>query len=218
MLDDLINEFCTYLLIDKNYSKNTIDAYRNDLEMFNKFVNKTINNIDDSDIKNYLKYLKDNKHNERSIARNTSSLRSFYKFLIINKHVKTNPMENITSIKLSKKLPDILTIDEINKILDIKITDNYSVRNKAMLELIYAAGLRVSELINLKTYDIDIEENIVRTMGKGNKERIIPIGEYATNALNSYLSIRYTFLKKEINDYLFLNNHGKKMTRQGSTR
>ena len=215
MLDDLINEFCTYLLIDKNYSKNTIDAYRNDLEMFNKFVNKTINNIDDSDIKNYLKYLKDNKHNERSIARNTSSLRSFYKFLIINKHVKTNPMENITSIKLSKKLPDILTIDEINKILDIKITDNYSVRNKAMLELIYAAGLRVSELINLKTYDIDTLENIVRTMGKGNKERIIPIGEYATNALNSYLSIRYTFLKKEINDYLFLNNHGIKMTRQG---
>ncbi len=215
MLDDLINEFCTYLLIDKNYSKNTIDAYRNDLEMFNKFVNKAINNIDDSDIKNYLKYLKDNKHNERSIARNTSSLRSFYKFLIINKHVKTNPMENITSIKLSKKLPDILTIDEINKILDIKITDNYSVRNKAMLELIYAAGLRVSELINLKTYDIDTLENIVRTMGKGNKERIIPIGEYATNALNSYLSIRYTFLKKEINDYLFLNNHGKKMTRQG---
>ena len=215
MLDDLINEFCTYLLIDKNYSKNTIDAYRNDLEMFNKFVNKSINSIDDNDIKSYLKYLKDNKHNERSIARNTSSLRSFYKFLIINKHVKTNPMENITSIKLSKKLPDILTIDEINKILDIKITDNYSVRNKAMLELIYAAGLRVSELINLKTYDIDTLENIVRTMGKGNKERIIPIGEYATNALNSYLSIRYTFLKKEINDYLFLNNHGKKMTRQG---
>ena len=215
MLDDLINEFCTYLLIDKNYSKNTIDAYRNDLEMFNKFVNKSINSIDDNEIKSYLKYLKDNKHNERSIARNTSSLRSFYKFLIINKHVKTNPMENITSIKLSKKLPDILTIDEINKILDIKITDNYSVRNKAMLELIYAAGLRVSELINLKTYDIDTLENIVRTMGKGNKERIIPIGEYATNALNSYLSIRYTFLKKEINDYLFLNNHGKKMTRQG---
>ena len=215
MLNDLINEFCTYLLIDKNYSKNTIDAYRNDLEMFNKFANKNISNIDDSDIKNYLKYLKDNKHNERSIARNTSSLRSFYKFLIINKHVKTNPMENITSIKLSKKLPDVLTIAEINKILDIKITDNYSIRNKAMLELIYAAGLRVSELINLKTYDIDTLENIVRTMGKGNKERIIPIGEYATNALNSYLSIRYTFLKKEINDYLFLNNHGKKMTRQG---
>ena len=215
MLDDLINEFCTYLLIDKNYSKNTIDSYRNDLVMFDKYINKNINSISDSDIKKYLKYLKDNKHNERSIARNTSTLRSFYKFLIISKYVKTNPMDNITSIKLSKKLPDILTIDEINRILDIKITDNYSIRNKAMLELIYATGLRVSELVNLKTYDVDTTDNIVRTMGKGSKERIIPIGEYATDALNSYLSIRDTFLKKEINDYLFLNNHGKKMTRQG---
>jgi len=215
MLDDLINEFCTYLLIDKNYSKNTIDSYRNDLIMFDKFVNKNINSINDNDIKDYLKYLKDNKHNERSIARNTSTLRSFYKFLIISKYVKNNPMDNITSIKLSKKLPDVLTIDEINRILDIKITDNYSIRNKAMLELIYASGLRVSELVNLKTYDVDTTDNIVRTMGKGSKERIIPIGEYATNALNSYLSIRDTFIKREINDYLFLNNHGKKMTRQG---
>ena len=215
MLDDLINEFCTYLLIDKNYSKNTIDSYRNDLVMFDKFVNKNINGINDNDIKDYLKYLKDNKHNERSIARNTSTLRSFYKFLVISKYVKTNLMDNITSIKLSKKLPDVLTIDEINRILDIKITDNYSIRNKAMLELIYATGLRVSELVNLKTYDVDIIDNIVRTMGKGSKERIIPIGEYATNALNSYLSSRDTFLKKEVNDFLFLNNHGKKMTRQG---
>lgn len=215
MLDDLINEFCTYLLIDKNYSKNTIDSYRNDLVMFDKYINKSINSIIDSDIKKYLKYLKDNKHNERSIARNTSTLRSFYKFLVISKYVKTNPMDNITSIKLSKKLPDVLTIDEINRILDIKITDNYSIRNKAMLELIYATGLRVSELVNLKTYDVDIIDNIVRTMGKGSKERIIPIGEYATDALNSYLSIRDTFLKREVNDYLFLNNHGKKITRQG---
>ena len=112
MLDDLINEFCTYLLIDKNYSKNTIDSYRNDLAMFDKYINKNINSISDSDIKDYLKYMKDNKHNERSIARNTSTLRSFYKFLVISKYVKTNPMDNITSIKLSKKLPDILTIDE----------------------------------------------------------------------------------------------------------
>ena len=84
-----------------------------------------------------------------------------------------------------------------------------------MLELLYASGLRVSELVNLKTYDIDLEDDIVRTIGKGSKERIIPIGDYAKNALSSYLDLRYTFLKKEANDYLFLNNHGKKMTRQG---
>lgn len=215
MLEELINLFCTYLLIDKNYSQNTIDSYRRDITMFDKFAKKNIKNIDSNIIKDYLKYLKENNHNERSIARNISSLRSFYKFLIINNYVDINPMESITTLKMAKKLPNVLSIEEVNKILDIKITDNYSIRNKAMLELMYASGLRVSELINLKTYDIDINEDIVRTIGKGSKERIIPIGDYAKEAIIDYLNIRYTFLKKEINDYLFLNNHGKKMTRQG---
>ena len=215
MLDEYINLFCTYLLIDKNYSQNTIDSYKRDMVMFDKFANKKINSINTESIKDYLKYLKDNNHNERSIVRNISTLRSFYKFLIINNYINENPMENISTFKIAKKLPDVLSIKDVNKILDIKITDNYSIRNKAMLELMYASGLRVSELVNLKTYDIDINEDIVRTIGKGSKERIIPIGDYAKEAVSNYLSIRHTFLKKEINDYLFLNNHGKKMTRQG---
>ena len=215
MLDEYINLFCTYLLIDKNYSQNTIDSYKRDMVMFDKFANKKINSINTESIKDYLKYLKDNNHNERSIVRNISTLRSFYKFLIINNYINENPMENISTFKIAKKLPDVLSIEDVNKILDIKITDNYSIRNKAMLELMYASGLRVSELVNLKTYDIDINEDIVRTIGKGSKERIIPIGDYAKEAVSNYLSIRHTFLKKEINDYLFLNNHGKKMTRQG---
>ena len=215
MLDEYINLFCTYLLIDKNYSQNTIDSYKRDMVMFDKFANKKINSINTESIKDYLKYLKDNNHNERSIVRNISTLRSFYKFLIINNYINENPMENISTFKIAKKLPDVLSIEDVNKILDIKITDNYSIRNKAMLELMYASGLRVSELVNLKTYDIDINEDIVKTIGKGSKERIIPIGDYAKEAVSNYLSIRHTFLKKEINDYLFLNNHGKKMTRQG---
>ena len=215
MLDEYINLFCTYLLIDKNYSQNTIDSYKRDMVMFDKFANKKINSINNESIKDYLKYLKDNNHNERSIVRNISTLRSFYKFLIINNYINENPMENISTFKIAKKLPDVLSIEDVNKILDIKITDNYSIRNKAMLELMYASGLRVSELVNLKTYDIDINEDIVRTIGKGSKERIIPIGDYAKEAVSNYLSRRHTFLKKEINDYLFLNNHGKKMTRQG---
>ena len=214
-LDEYINLFCTYLLIDKNYSSNTINSYRTDLENFYKFIKKDIADIDVNDIKSYLKYLKDSNHSERSIARNVSSLKSFYKFLIINSHINKNPMENILTLKLSKKLPNVLSVEEVEKMLDIKPVDNYSIRNKAMLELMYASGLRVSELINLKTYDIDTIDNIVRTMGKGRKERIIPIGEYANEALINYLKIRYTFLKKEVNDYLFLNNHGKQMTRQG---
>lgn len=214
-LDEYINLFCTYLLIDKNYSSNTINSYRTDLENFYKFIKKDIADIDVNDIKSYLKYLKDSNHSERSIARNVSSLKSFYKFLIINSHINKNPMENILTLKLSKKLPNVLSVEEVEKMLDIKPVDNYSIRNKAMLELMYASGLRVSELINLKTYDIDTIDNIVRTMGKGSKERIIPIGEYANEALINYSKIRYTFLKKEVNDYLFLNNHGKQMTRQG---
>lgn len=214
-LDKYIYEFTNYLLIDKNYSKNTIEAYRRDLLLFSNYTDKHLNEINKEDVKNYLKHLKDSKYNERSIARNLSSLKSFYKFLLINNIVNLTPLSGIVSFKLSKKLPNILTIDEVNKILDIKLDDNYSYRNKAMLELLYATGLRVSELVNLKIYDVDLEDDIVRTMGKGSKERIIPIGDYAKNALSSYLSIRYTFFKKEVSDYLFLNNHGKKMTRQG---
>ena len=135
--------------------------------------------------------------------------------MIINSYIKNNPIETISSLKLSKKLPNILTVDEVDRLLDIKITDNFSIRNKAMLELMYATGLRVSELINLKTYDIDMSEDIVRTMGKGSKERIIPIGYCAEEAIERYLSVRHTLLKKDINDYLFLNNHGKQLTRQG---
>lgn len=215
MIDELINSFCTYLLIDKNYSKNTIESYKNDLVLFNNYMKKNINSIDQNNIKEYLKYLKENNHSERSIARNLSSLRSFYKFLIINQYTDKNPMENITTLKISKKLPSILSMEEVNKILDIQITDDYSIRNKAMLELMYASGLRVSELVNLKIYDIDMTDDIVRTIGKGSKERIIPIGDYAKNAIMNYLDIRDNFFKREINDYLFLNNHGKKMTRQG---
>lgn len=212
---EYINLFCTYLLVDKNYSENTINSYKRDLEQFYNFVKESIDTITYNEIKNYLKYMNDTGHNERSISRSISALKSFYKFLIINNYAKINPLENITTLKLSKKLPNVLSISDVDTLLNIKISDNYSIRNKAMLELMYSSGLRVSELINLKTYDIDTLDNIVRTMGKGSKERIIPIGEIANDALINYLNIRYTFLKKDVNDYLFLNNHGKQMTRQG---
>lgn len=212
---DYIDKFATYLLIDKNYSKNTIESYKRDLSLVEKFLNKDPDSITSEDIRMYLKYLKNSNHDERSIARNISSLKTFYKFLIINNYVKNSPLEGIKTLKLAKKLPDILTVDEIDNLLDIKIEDNYSARNKAMLELMYATGLRVSELVNLKTFDIDLTEDVIRVIGKGSKERIIPIGNVARRYLINYLNIRSTFLKKEATDYLFLNNHGKNMTRQG---
>ena len=209
-----IDDFCNYLLIDKHYSSNTIESYKRDLAKFYEYIKKDFKNIDKNDVKDYLKYI--NNMNERSVARNISTLKSFHKFLIINKYIKDNPMDSISSPKLGKKLPNTLSEEDINKLLNIKLKDNFSYRNKAMLELMYATGLRVSELINLKVYDVNLDEALVKTMGKGSKERIIPVGDYALSALRVYIEeYRSSLFKKEINDYLFLNNHGKKMTRQG---
>ena len=211
-----IDEFCNYLLIDKHYSNNTIESYKRDLTKFYVYIDKDLKKVSKDDIKDYLKHLYDDKMNERSIARNISTLKTFYKFLNISKIINNNPVDSISSPKLGKKLPNTLSEEDINKLLDIKLIDNYSYRNKAMLELMYATGLRVSELVNLKVYDVNLEEAIVKTMGKGSKERIIPIGDYALSALKIYINdYRSSLFKREVNDYLFLNNHGMKMTRQG---
>ena len=211
-----IDEFCNYLLIDKHYSNNTIESYKRDLTKFYVYIDKDLKKVNKDDIKNYLKHLYDDKINERSIARNISTLKTFYKFLNITKIINNNPVDSISSPKLGKKLPNTLSEEDINKLLDIKLIDNYSYRNKAMLELMYATGLRVSELVNLKVYDVNLDEALVKTMGKGSKERIIPVGDYAINALKIYINeYRSSLFKKEVNDYLFLNNHGKKITRQG---
>ena len=216
-LYELIEEFLRYLLIDKGYSTNTIESYRRDLTKFlNYNKNKNINDISNKDLKEYVKYLNKENLNEKSISRNISSLKSFYKFLVIDKKINTNPSESIYIPKTKKSLPNILTEDEIINLLDINLNDNYSYRNKAMLELLYATGLRVSELVNLKLQNIDLNDNIVRTFGKGSKERVIPLGEYASEYLYKYISeYRGSLIKQYNNEYLFLNNHGNKMTRQG---
>lgn len=216
-LSDLITEFLRYLLIDKGYSENTIESYKRDLDKFLEYnKNTSIDNISNEDLKKYIKYLNDNGLNEKSIARNISSLKSFYKFLVISKYVSSNTSDSLYLPKIKKSLPSTLTEEEVISLLDIELTDNFSYRNKAMLELLYATGLRVSELINLKLQDVDFSQDIIRTFGKGSKERIIPIGDYAKEYLEKYIyEYRSSMLKKENNEYIFLNNHGKQMTRQG---
>ncbi len=217
MIDTFIDEFTEYLIIDKKYSENTIKAYNNDLKKFkNFFKSKNINQIDEKDIREYLKYLNKENNDTRTISHNISTLRSFYKFLLIEKKVLKNPMEYIELPKAKKTLPKTLSIEEIDKLLDINLTDAFSFRNKAMLELMYSSGLRVSELINVKIHDIDTSNCIIRIMGKGSKERIVPLGDYAIRYIELYLKEhREKLIKRELNDYLFLNNHGSKMTRQG---
>ena len=213
-IDKLIEDFLRYLLIDKGYSKNTISSYKQDLEKFSEyFNNKSINSIDNSDLKEYIKSL---DLNEKSISRTISCLKSFYKFLIIEKIVKYNPTDGLYMPKAKKSLPNIMSVEDVTKLLDIKLDDHFSYRNKAMLELMYATGLRVSELVELKLNDIDFSNDIIRILGKGSKERIIPIGDIALEYLEEYINNhRSLMLKGNSCDYVFLNNHGKKMTRQG---
>lgn len=212
-----IDEFCKYLLIDKKYSNNTILSYHNDLMKYYEFnKNKKLDNITRNDIKNYISYLKKQNLTDKSISRNISSIRSFYKFLLIEKYITNNPMLDISLPKVKKSLPNTLSVAEVDKLLDIKLNNHYDYRNKAILELMYASGIRASEVVNLKVGDIDLEMDLIRTLGKGNKERIIPLGICASEILKSYIyQHRNYLLKKENNDYLFLNNHGNKLTRQG---
>ena len=213
-IDNLIEEFLRYLLIDKGYSKNTISSYKQDLDKFSKyFKNKDINSIDTNGLKDYIRSL---NLNEKSISRIISCLKSFYKFLIIEKIVKNNPTDGLYMPKIKKSLPNILSIEDVDKLLNIKLDDDFSYRNKAMIELMYATGLRVSELVNLKINDIDFSQDIIRIVGKGSKERIVPIGDYSKDYLEAYIyKHRANLLKKYQSEYIFLNNHGKQMTRQG---
>ena len=215
-----IEDFIVYLRIDKKYSENTIEAYHHDLMRYYKYVNevehKDFSAIKKKEIKNCLNYLNDSGLDQRTVSRNISSIRSFYKFLLIEKYIKTNPSDLLELPKRKKTLPKVLSMEEIDRLLDIPLTDPYSYRNKAMLELMYATGLRVSELMNLKIHDVDLSMAYVRTVGKGGKERVIPIGDIALEALKSYMEeYRSLLLKGKVTDALFLNNHGVGMTRQG---
>lgn len=219
--DDFNNkalDFKTYLLIDKKYSNETIESYMNDLYKYYYYIDKkglTISSIKRKEIMEYTKYLKEIKLSSRSINHNISVLKTFYKFLVVSEHFKSNPMDYVETPKVGKTLPKVLSYEEIKQLLDVDLIDKYSYRNKAMLELMYATGLRVSELVNLKINDIDLDMAFVRTMGKGSKERIVPIGDYAILFIKEYLlNYRHELLKKENNEYLFLNNRGKRLSRQ----
>lgn len=215
MNNDYIAEFLSYLELDLNYSNNTIKSYDNDLSKISNYYNKKdLLKLTIQDIEKYLYSLSDLE--ATSLSHNISTLRSFYSYYIKTNKIKINPVDAINQPKLKKHLPVYLTEEEIELLLDIDIENEFSSRNKAILELMYATGLRISEVIDLEFKNIDFEDCIVRVMGKGAKERIVPINDYALNALEDYIkNYREKLIKKSINNYLFLNNHGNKMTRQG---
>lgn len=215
MNDAIIDEYISYIRLERQLSNNTIYNYEKDLEDFFKYIKKDFNKISSSDVNKYIIHLND-LIDSKSINRHIVSIRNFYKFLIKEEKVKENPCDNITGLKTDKNLPKVLNIDEINKLLDITLNNEYDYRNKAMLELMYSSGLRVSELLNLEINNIDLDDCIVRVYGKGAKERIVPIDDYALYYLNEYINIyRNILLKGHINNILFLNSRGEKLSRVG---
>ena len=209
------NDFITYIRIDRRYQENTVNSYHYDLEAFENYLqDKNPTNVKREDIVKFIELRKKEDISNKSIAHSITVLRTFYKFLLTQKLIDSNPMETIEIPKVPKTLPKVLSFDEVDRLLDFPLMDKYDFRNKAMLEVMYATGMRISELISLKFTQVDLNSNIITILGKGNKERMIPLGDYATEALRIYMnSYRPKFLRRTC-DYIFLSVRGDKMSRQ----
>ncbi|MCX8056413.1 MAG: site-specific tyrosine recombinase XerD [Ignavibacteria bacterium] len=221
-LNKLVNEFLIYLKSIRGYSLNTVQSYRIDLERFISFLESRgvddFNDVDKSILSSYFTSLDAIGLSNKSIARNYSSIKSFFKYLFLNDYIQKNPALQFKAPKITIHPPEVLSFEEINKILEQPNPNSLlGLRDKAMLEFAYATGVRVSELINLETKDLFLEEEIVRVFGKGSKERLVPIGSHAIYWIEQYLNkVRPALAKKMISkDFLFLNNRGGKLSRMG---
>ena len=212
-----LEEYLKYLKYERNYSEETINSYEEDLVEFFDFLNREnldLLTIRYEDVRFFLMGLDEKKNKSTTISRKLSSLRGFYKFLINREYTNNNPFILIKTPRKEKKLPRFFYYNELEEMFDsIDITTPLGQRNRLILEVLYASGVRVSELVNIKLKDINDEE--IKVLGKGNKERITRIGDYAREILDLYLSDGYKELNKNNSEYLFLNNNGKKLTTRG---
>ena len=209
-LDKYMNE---YLNAEYNTSKNTRVSYATDLYLLAKYyANKNIIYLTKEDIQEYLR--QQNKANKTK-ARYLTTINNFYTYLVESGLLNSNPCDGIKMPKLEKKLPDYLTIEEVDNLLDIRTSTAYDLRNKAMLEVLYATGMRISELCNLTMSNLFLEDNLVKVFGKGSKERLVPIGDVAINALEEYLKFgRNELLGTKDSPYVFISSRHTKITRQ----
>lgn len=217
--DSGFENFKNYLKLERGLSDNSIKSYEYDLILFKKFliankINDTPLNCKPETIKNYLyKSFSDKK--SISQARSISAIKSFFNYLIFEGYIKDSPISNIESPKQEKKLPKVLTEEEIKKLINsIDLNHDFGQRNKTIIEILYGTGIRVSELINLKLSNIFFKENIIKVIGKGNKERFVPLGEIASNELKIYINNRNRLkIDSKSSDILFLNRYGRGLTR-----
>ena len=217
--DNIIDSYCDSVWVEKGLSKNTVSSYMSDLLQLSKWLkkqNKDLNNCTESDLNSFLASKIDQGNSTTSVNRALSSIKGFYNWLVYNNYLSVNPSELLESPKIGRKLPVHISEEDVEKILNApKLSANKGVRDKTILELLYATGLRISELTNLKLNQIDLTRGIVRVMGKGNKERIIPIGETALTWLNNFINnYRQDFIINKNNNYIFLNRKGDQLSRK----
>ena len=212
--DQNLRSFFNFLIIEKGLSKNTVKAYETDIKGFIKWINKnnkqSLLNIKESSVNQYISYLFSLKLKSSSVNRKISSLKSFYLFLLKKRLIRYSPFSEVISPKQEKYLPASMSESEVEKLLNSPdASKDIEQRDKAMIEMLYATGMRISELVNLKITDIDMNRSVIKVMGKGSKERLIPFGESASEALFNYLKIRKDSSSKEV----FISNRGRKITR-----
>ena len=222
MWDYEVNEFKNYLKLERSLSNNSIDAYLLDIRKLTSFISKnystslSIENINVSIIESFIKYLFKSESSTYSQARIVSGLKSFFNYLLLEEKIDINPMELIVAPKLVRKLPETLSIQEIEIIIDaIDLDSKEGMRNKAILETLYSCGLRVSELVNLKVQNLFLDIGFIKVLGKGMKERLVPIGTKAAECISIYMKeYRVNInISEGFEGYLFINRRGKNLTR-----
>ena len=212
------SEFLNFLRVEKGLSSNTLVAYRSDLDKLKRFASslgKEIQSLEREDVRAFLKRLHGSGLDPRSVARVLVTARSFYRFLQLDGHLKRDPTANLESPKTWQSLPKFLLPEEVERLLESPdISTSLGVRDKAMLEVLYATGLRVTELVSLKQTDLNMEAGFLLTLGKGSKERLVPLGKKAVQWTNSYLSIRPSLVRGNKTSALFVTARGTPMSRQ----
>ena len=211
-MNENLENYRNYLKYERAYSDNTVGAYMNDLNKYEEFLKKDILESDTEDLEKYLKYIKNLE--STTVAHKITSIKSYFNYNIKRGIVSVNPADKVSRPKLTKHLPEYLTEEEVGKLLDVEVKSPYDYRNKTILELLYSSGIRISELVNIKTPNYGSEECLIRIMGKGSKERIVPLGDYAVNIMNDYMNNYRPLINKKHTDYVFINNRGDKISRQ----
>ncbi len=214
----MIEDYKVYLKLERKLSQETVSSYTGDIKFFLEFIDKLnikIQQVNYDVVNDYIKYIASLNISSKTLHRKFSSLRNFNKFLINDKVLKNDFTSQLEFPKLSETLPNYLTVDEVDLLLDFNLANKNDYRNKAMLELMYSSGIRVSEIINIKLNDINLAHLSVKIRGKGNKERVSMFGEYARDCIAEYLSkYREQFIKQGDSEYLFINIHAKPISRQ----